>query len=86
VERITAQNSTSGNVVSYGWNPTTMFAIGGSVGTLEVEFGTRPGKANAIYRYADVPQERWIGLLQAPSAGNYLNSFIKNTYACTKVQ
>ena len=76
MERIRAANSNSHNVVSYGWEPAPP--------VLEVEFGGRAGKPNAIYQYKGVPQSLWCRLLEAPSAGNFLNQYIKPQYECVK--
>lgn len=83
MERITAHNSTPGHVISYGWEPTSNFPP--QVGPLDVEFGSKKN-GSSVYRYSDVPHAKWLGLLQAPSAGAYLNAEIKNEYACTRIQ
>jgi hypothetical protein len=37
------------------------------------------------YRYADVPLEIYLGLLDAESKGEYFNDTIKDAFACTEV-
>jgi hypothetical protein len=71
-------NSTSKSVVSYGWEAAPL--------CLEVEFSSRPPKANGVYQYPGVPQDLWHGLIHAPSAGEYLNRVIKPHYPAVKVQ
>jgi hypothetical protein len=75
MERVKANNSSSGNVATYGWEAEPP--------CLEVEFASRKG--NSVYQYPGVPQRLWHGLLQAHSAGNFLNSEIKPLYPATKV-
>lgn len=43
--------------------------------TLEVEF-----TSGSVYRYFDVPESEYRGLLGADSVGRYLNQSIKSTY------
>lgn len=45
-------------------------------GTLEVEF-----KQGLIYQYFGVPEEFWINLMVADSAGGYLAKNIKNEFS-----
>ena len=42
---------------------------------LEIEF-----VEGSVYRYLDVPEEIYRGILSADSIGKYLNQFVKNTY------
>jgi KTSC domain len=77
MERTRAFNSNSGNILSYGWEP--------NPDTLEVEFGGRKDKAAAIYQYAGVPQQKWLALLAAPSAGSYLRNDIIPHYRVRKL-
>jgi hypothetical protein len=80
MDRIRANNSSSRNVVSYGWEPNG----NPMVGILEVEFSNPKG--NSVYQYQGVPRERWLALLQAPSAGQFINSQIKPFYPALRVQ
>lgn len=48
--------------------------------TLEVEF-----RNGAIYQYYGVPQNMYEQLLQAPSKGQFINTYIKNAYAYSRV-
>ena len=48
--------------------------------TLEVEF-----RSGAIYQYYGVPQNMYEQLLQAPSKGQFINTYIKNAYAYSRV-
>ncbi len=48
--------------------------------TLEVEFLT-----GAIYQYYNVPQNMYDQLMQAGSKGRFLNTYIKNAYAYSRV-
>lgn len=43
-----------------------------STGTLELEYVN-----GSVYRYYEVPQPTYAGLLAAPSIGNYVNTEIK---------
>ena len=78
MERVKAMNSGSGNVASYGYQEQPPI--------LEVEFAGRNGRANSVYQYPGVPREKWLGLLQATSAGSFINTEIKPTWAATKIQ
>jgi hypothetical protein len=62
----------SSNLVSVGYNPESE--------TLEVEF-----KSSGIYEYYNVPQFMYERLMQAGSIGNFFNTEIKNSYACSKI-
>ncbi len=55
---------TSTSVRSVGYDMPT--------GTLELEYVN-----GSIYRYYEVPQPTYAGLLAAPSIGNYVNTEIK---------
>jgi hypothetical protein len=48
--------------------------------TLEVEF-----RSGAIYQYFGVPQNMYEQLMQAPSKGQFINTYIKNAYAYSRV-
>lgn len=58
---------TSSNVASVGYDSSTK--------TLEVEF-----TSGSVYRYFDVPEREYRGLVGAESIGRYLNQSIKGTY------
>jgi hypothetical protein len=49
--------------------------------TLDIEFKS----SGEIYRYFDVPNDEYQGLLMAPSKGAYLNSQIKPKYRTRKI-
>ena len=48
--------------------------------TLEVEF-----ENGGVYRYADVPPEEVVALLEADSIGRYMNKHIKSHYSAERV-
>lgn len=48
--------------------------------TLEVEFNNA-----RIYQYYNVPQFMYDRMMEAPSIGKFLNTEIKNAYACSQV-
>ena len=77
MDRVKAHNSISGNVASYGWEAEPP--------VLEVEFASRKG-TNSVYRYPGVTQDQWTALLQASSAGEYLNRVIKPQYPVERIQ
>lgn len=54
----------SSNLSSVGYEP--------SSATLEVQF-----RSGSIYRYADVPESVYNGLMDAASKGRYLDVFVK---------
>lgn len=37
------------------------------------------------YRYSDVPESIYTGLMQAPSKGKYHNQYIKNSFDCNEL-
>ena len=47
---------------------------------LEIEFSSRE-----VYHYFEVPKKRFIGLLNADSAGKYFNNRIKGKYRFEKI-
>lgn len=49
--------------------------------TLEVEF-----QGGRVYRYFGVPPRRYRALLEADSAGRFLNTEIKGVYQCAQVE
>ena len=61
MERICVSSS---NIMSIGYDPDNM--------VLEVEF-----KTGAVYRYYDVPQSVYDGLMSADSHGKYLDVYIQ---------
>ncbi|MDF2434871.1 MAG: hypothetical protein JWP44_4502 [Mucilaginibacter sp.] len=63
---------TSSNLKSAGYDAESM--------TLEIEF-----HSGAVYRYANVPQEHFIGLITTTSPGAYFNANIRDQYPSTKV-
>ena len=62
----------SSNLASIGYDPTTE--------TLEVEFLN-----GSIYQYYNVPQNIYDHLMQEPSKGRFLNTYIKNAYPFSRV-
>lgn len=62
----------SSNIRSIGYESDTS--------TLEIEF-----HKSGVYQYHGVPQEVYDALMQAGSHGTYFNSYIKNSYATTKL-
>lgn len=62
----------SSNVVSIGYDPTTMI--------LEVEFTN-----SSLYQYFDVPEEEYCNLMGAASVGKYLSDNIKKNYRYSKL-
>lgn len=61
----------SGQVEAAQYNPSTK--------VLSVKFR----RTETIYNYADVPEKKWAGLLNAESAGKYMNAFIKPDHKFT---
>lgn len=39
----------------------------------------------AVYEYSGVPEEVYLALLNAPSAGGFLNAYVKGTYPYVRV-
>jgi hypothetical protein len=62
----------SSNIRSIGYDP--------SLGILEVEF-----KPNGVYRYFNVPEHLYNGLMNASSHGQFLDDHIKYNYRYQKV-
>jgi hypothetical protein len=62
----------SSSIKSAGYDSQTM--------TMEVAFVNE-----TVYQYFDVPEHIFQGLLSAPSAGAYLNSFVKGAYRYSKL-
>ncbi len=69
-----AVKSSSITAAGYDQTPNT------STGTLRVRFFT-----GAIYAYKDVPESVHQGLMDAPSAGQYLVTHIKGKYTFVKL-
>ncbi|MGT2501204.1 KTSC domain-containing protein [Bradyrhizobium guangxiense] len=65
-------NVASSNVQSIGYEPQS--------GTLEVEF-----VVGTVYQYYGVPQNIYDQLMQEPSKGRFLNTYIKNQYPYSRV-
>lgn len=57
------QPISSSNIISAGYDPATQ--------TLEIEF-----KQNAVWQYANFPENMWYEFLGAPSQGKYFHSQI----------
>ncbi len=62
----------STNIASIGYDEATE--------TLEVEFLN-----SSIYQYYNVPKNMYEQLMQAGSKGKFLNTYIKNAYAYSRV-
>jgi len=69
MDRETIQSS---NVSSIGYDDASS--------TLEVEF-----QSGSIYQYFGVPSNVYEQLMQAPSKGQFINTYIKNAYAYSRV-
>lgn len=63
---------TSASIRSVGYD--------GASRTLELEYVN-----GSVYRYFDVPQPTYAGLLAAPSIGNYVNTEIKPYFEFAEV-
>jgi hypothetical protein len=63
----------STNIKSVGYDKPSL--------ALEVEFHT-----GSVYRYSNVPELVYRGLLSAPSKGRYFAARIKDRYPCVKVR
>ena len=62
----------SSTIVSIGYDPKTE--------TLEIEFGS-----GRVYQYYDVPANLHDEIMQAPSKGQYFNTYIKDRYSFSRV-
>ena len=62
----------SSNLASVGYEEQTE--------TLEVEF-----LGGAVYQYYNVPLNMYEQLMQTPSKGRFLSTYIKNAYAYSRV-
>lgn len=65
-------NVASSNISSIGYDSTTQ--------TLEVEFVD-----GAVYQYYGVPQNMYDQIMSESSKGRFLNTYIKNAYAYSRV-
>lgn len=52
-----------------------------STSTLEIEFKN----SHQVWQYYDVPEYIWYEFCDAPSAGKYFNSNIRNQYSGSRV-
>lgn len=66
------QPVSSSNIASVGYERASM--------TLEVEF-----RNGHIYQYLNVPEQTYVGLMSAPSAGRYLNLHVRDAYRYSRV-
>jgi hypothetical protein len=62
----------SSNVISAGYDQDTQ--------TLEIEF-----RQSGIYQYYNIPADLARQFLEAPSKGQFLNTYIKNAYPYSRV-
>lgn len=62
----------SSNIRAIGYDPHTQ--------TLEVEF-----HSGSVYQYYGVPDHMHEQIMEAPSKGKFLNSYIKNSYPYSRV-
>lgn len=78
--QVKMQEVVSSNIAAAGYTP----GPDGKPGNLYVDFKgtTKPTR----YVYADVPEDVYQALLDATSAGQFLNQHIKGTYAARKVE
>ena len=66
------QHVSSSTVVSIGYDVRTQ--------TLEIEFGS-----GRVYQYYGVPDRMHAEIMQAPSKGQFFNTYIRNAYAFSRV-
>jgi len=76
-ERFDMRPVDSSHIEVVGWRETEIT----DVGILRVEFSN-----GALYDYFDVPRGVFMGILEAPSAGRYLNDWVKPMYQALKVE
>jgi hypothetical protein len=62
----------STNLASVGYDPISR--------VLEIAF-----HSGGVYRYSNVPESIYQGLLRANSKGTYFNSYIKDRYSCHQI-
>ena len=60
-----------------------IYDVGYDPETQTLEIGFNSGK---VYQYFDVEREKYDGLMQAPSAGQYFLNNIEPFYACVQVR
>ena len=60
---------------------TNLKSVGYEDGILEIEFKTR-----SIYQYFNVPENVYLGLLNASSKGTFLNTYIKDRYRFRQIR
>jgi hypothetical protein len=60
---------------------TNIKSVGYENGTLEIEF-----KTHSIYQYFNVPENIYLGLLNASSKGTFLNTYIKDRYRFRQIR
>ncbi|MDI6046198.1 KTSC domain-containing protein [Flavobacterium yafengii] len=60
---------------------TNIKSVGYEDGKLEIEFKTR-----SIYQYFNVPENVYLGLLNASSKGTFLNTYIKDRYRFRQIR
>ena len=66
------QRVSSSTVISIGYDGPTQ--------TLEIEFGS-----GRVYQYYGVPDRMHTDIMQAPSKGQFFNTYIRNAYAFSRV-
>ena len=62
----------SSGVAAIGYDPPTQ--------TLEVEF-----LKGSVYQYYGVPEHMYQNIMQAPSKGGFLNTYIRDSYPYSRV-
>ncbi|WP_339919614.1 KTSC domain-containing protein [uncultured Flavobacterium sp.] len=60
---------------------TNIKSVGYEDGKLEIEFKNR-----SIYQYFNVPENVFLGLLNASSKGTFLNTYIKDRYRFRQIR
>lgn len=66
---------------SLGSRDIALVGFDNETGTLEVVF-----RAGGVYRYREVPETVYQGLMSAPSHGTFFQQKIKNRYSYVKVR
>ncbi len=66
------QHVSSSNIDSIGYDA--------GLGVLEIEF-----LDGGIYRYYNVPESIYVGIMNAPSCGRYFHQRVKDVFNSTKV-
>lgn len=74
---INLQSVSSSNLHSVGYDP--------EAEVLEIAFKGKDRKKRSSYRYSDVPQSVYKGLMRAKSKGKYFNKKIRMEYPYTQV-